>query len=406
MTDAANGIKIMLIKFEGLSRPIQLEQDGKLLPYIAGVFSRWPFREVQQKGHPEPAIFVREDQAGFRVHAVDTDESGLYRDGVDLACGLVVHLNRAWLREHPHLLCLHGAAADFGGRLVVFPNTYRSGKSVLSGCLAAAGVRIFGDDILPIEPDSNRGMGLGLAPRLRLPLPDGLGVATRRFVQRRRGVDNKRYLYLRLDERLLAKYGEQAEIGSFVLLDRSPGAEASIKRVGEGVLLKRLVLQNFAHDVPVDETLGRLHALVADAGCYRLSYSDPDEAVALLKSRFVVWPERKASALSDIKPGKIRKKVRRSRPRMPSGPRFRRYEDVSEKRVEQDLFLVDTGGNAIYHLNGIGAGLWRLLDGTYGLDDAVEVLQDAFPNMERAAIENDVHSLVTDLSARGLLLDG
>ena len=395
----------MLIKFEGLSRPVQLEQGGRLLPYLAGVFARWPFREISGKGYPEPGIFVREEQAGFRVHAIDTDESGLYRDEVDLACGLVVHLNRDWLNEHPHLLCLHGAAALFGGKLVVFPNTYRSGKSVLSGCLAAAGVRIFGDDILPIEPESNRGLGLGLAPRLRLPLPDGLGVETRRFVERRRGVDNKRYLYLRLDERLLAKYGDQAEIGSFVLLDRSPGAEASIKRVGEGILLKRLVLQNFAHDVPVDETLARLHALVAEAGCYRLTYSDPDEAVALLNSRFVVWPERKANSASGRKPRKVKSKPRRSRPRTPSGPRFRRYEEVSEKQVEHDLFLVDTSGNAIYHLNGIGAGLWRLLDGTYGLDDAVAVLHDAFPYMERGAIENDVHALVADLAARGLLLD-
>lgn len=395
----------MLIKFKGLSRPILLEQGGKHLPYIAGVFSRWPFREVSQQGYPEPGIFVREDPSGFRVHAVDTDESGLYRDPVDLACGLVVHLNRAWLREHPHLLCLHGAAAVFGGRLVVFPNTYRSGKSVLSGCLAAAGVRIFGDDILPIEPDSNQGVGLGLAPRLRLPLPDGLGAETRRFVQRRRGVDNKRYLYLRLDEKLLAEYGEQAEIGSFVLLDRSPGADASLRRISEGVLLKRLVLQNFAHDVPVAETLGRLHALVAEAGCYRLTYSDPDEAVALLNSRFVAWPERKAGSRSGAKLGKVKSKPRRSRPRTPSGPLFRRFEEVSEKQVEHDLFLVDTVGNSIYHLNGIGAGLWRLLDGTYGLDDAIAVLHDAFPYMERQAVENDVHSLVADLSARGLLLD-
>ncbi len=395
----------MLIKFEGLSRPVLLEQGGPLLPYLAGVFSRWPFREVSAKGYPEPGIFVGQEPGGYRVNAVDTDESGLYRDEVDLACGLVVHLNRAWLIEHPHLLCLHGASALFGGKLVVFPNTYRSGKSVLSGCLAAAGVRIFGDDILPIEPDSNQGVGLGLSPRLRLPLPDGLGVATRRFIQRRRGVDNKRYLYLRLDERLLAKYGDQAEIGSFVLLNRSPGVGASIKRVGEGILLKRLVLQNFAHDVPVEETLGRLHALVREAGCYRLTYSDPDEAVALLNSRFVIWPDRKAIDPSVSKPGKVKKKVRRSRPRTPSGPRFRRYENVSEKQVEQDLFLVDSRGNAIYHLNGIGAGLWRLLDGTYGLDDAIAVLHDAFPYMERQAVASDVQSLVADLSSRGLLLD-
>jgi len=73
--------------------------------------------------------------------------------------------------------------------------------------------------------------------------------------------------------------------------------------------------------------------------------------------------------------------------------------------VDGDLFLVDRGGNTIYHLNGLGAGLWTLLDDSHGLDDVIDVLGDAFPYMDRVALEDDVQALVGELTQRGLLLE-
>ena len=78
---------------------------------------------------------------------------------------------------------------------------------------------------------------------------------------------------------------------------------------------------------------------------------------------------------------------------------------MTEELVDSDLFLANPGGQTIYHLNGLGAGLWRLLDGTHGLDDVVTVLKEAFPNVESEAIESDVLALVDDLADRGLLIE-
>ena len=75
--------------------------------------------------------------------------AGPHGDRVDAACSFIVDLIRAYIAAAPSLLCLHGAAAEFAGRLVVFPTPYRSGKSTLTAYLAAAGVRVYADDILP-----------------------------------------------------------------------------------------------------------------------------------------------------------------------------------------------------------------------------------------------------------------
>ena len=393
----------MLIEFEDLSRPVLLERGSRLLPFIAGVFNRWKFQEAPALAARDACVTVKADGAGYRIFESASQEAPFYRDEVDLACGLVVRVNRAWLRENEQRLCLHGASACFAGRLVVFPNTYRSGKSVLSGCLGAADIRVYGDDILPIRPGSNHGQSIGVAPRLRLPLPPELDAGTRRFIERNRGVGNKRYLYLRLDDERQAGFGEHARIGAFVLLNRASGAEAKLKRVSEGVVLKRLVLQNFARDVPVNETLGRLHSLVTQAGCYRLTYSDPDRAVTLLKSRFVAWPDETGRKPAGAPAAAPKSRRRRSRRGATSGPVYVRADNVCERLVDSDLFLVDSGGKAIYHLNVVGAGLWRLLDGSHGLGDAVSVLREAFPYISREDVEKDVRSLIHDLSARGLL---
>ncbi|MCK4868786.1 MAG: PqqD family protein, partial [Alphaproteobacteria bacterium] len=70
-----------------------------------------------------------------------------------------------------------------------------------------------------------------------------------------------------------------------------------------------------------------------------------------------------------------------------------------------DLFLVNPGGQTIYHLYGLGAGMWRLLDGSHGLDDVVTVLKEAYPDVGFEAIESDVRTLVDDLADRGLLIE-
>ena len=59
------------------------------------------------------------------------------------------------------------------GRLVVFPNVRRAGKSTLSAAPARAGHRVFSDDVVPFSVPAAapaRGLAMEIAPRLLLPM--------------------------------------------------------------------------------------------------------------------------------------------------------------------------------------------------------------------------------------------
>ena len=390
----------MRLRFDRISRPVLIDDSHALLPALASVFRYWPHFQVEEDAAEEPVITIRPDDTGYRLHAEWQQEPLHYSDPVNLACGLALSVNRAMLQEHESDHCLHGAGIEIGGRLVVLPNYYRAGKSALTVCLAAAGARVFSDDLLPLLPDDS-GMALGISPRLRLPLPDSLGRRSLRFVKDRRGAANKAYLYVELEPHEQAPFSDSQRFGGFVLLDRRDSGAAHLSPVSDAEVLKQLVLRNFVRKVPVETSLNRLHELVAGSACYKLTYANGDDAADLLVDRFrdadaqARQPKRtdRAVGVDPVPPETTA-----------AGGRYaRRKPGIGERQVGGDLFLVDDAGQAIYHLNAVGAGLWRLMDGSCGADEAIILLQQAFPKVERTDIERDVAALTADLLGRGLL---
>ena len=189
------------------------------------------------------------------------------------------------------------------------------------------------------------------------------------------------------------------------MLDRSNSAAVTVSPVSSGKLLKRLLLNSFGDGMSAEELLMNAQRIIDDVPCYRLSWSDPQEAVNALRARFAIW-RTPATDNGDQAKNPLKKNRRRpSGPHVPAGRQFRHRDGLTEELVDADLFLVNPGGKTIYHLNGLGAGLWRLLDGTHGLDDIVTVLKEAYPNIDSEAIEGDVLALVDDLADRGLLIE-
>lgn len=393
----------MRLKFDSISCPIQIDDGAHLLDTFRSVFRFWPFAECEDSTDEDPVITVKREGTGYRLHAPWRAESPRYSNPVNLACGLAVNVNRALLEERSANLCLHGAGVEIGGQLVVLPNYYRAGKSALTVCLAAAGARVFSDDILPLLPDAS-GMALGVSPRLRLPLPDALGRRTLRFVERRRGAVNKQYLYVELGPDEQAPFGATAPFGGFVLLSRRESGDARLDPASDSEVLKQVVLRNFARHLPVEQSLDRLHDLVTAAVCHSLTYSNGDAAADLLMERFSKpeLPDRDTGEAAETAAASL------DHPSPPAAqrPHARRQDGISERVVGDEMFLVDGTGQTIYHLNAVGAGLWRLMDGTCGPEDAAAILQEAFPDVERDLIERDVAALTSDLLRRGLLQRG
>ncbi len=391
------------LEFDGLSRQIALTDCREINASFATVFRGWQILEAAAAEQP-PILSLGKTRTGYRLEGDWLAKPIVRRDRVDALCGFIAEFIRAFVNDDQRLLCLHGAAAEFAGRLVVFPNRYRAGKSVLSACLAAAGVRLFADDVLPIGGPDDLGMAPGIVPRLRLPLPDNLAPSTRDFIQERQGPKGKKYLYLDLAEAELASHGTCAPIGGFVLLVRTAGVKPTFEPVDPGEMLRDVIWQNFAREAPAPEILERLERIVLRARCLRLRYERADEAAELLKETFSIWPmqssdseapEPTAPAPMPLEPPSD----------IPAGC-YLRNPTVTERRVGAEHFLANPQGMAIHHLNPVGAAVWQLMAEPSSLDQLVDPLHAAFPEVPRTQIEQDVCNLLDVLIAKRLVIVG
>lgn len=396
----------MLLKFESMTRPIRLSQGLKVLPHMMRVFAGWPYREVSEAGHSDVVLNVLYDRGRYSLEAPWLPGRQNFGDPADLAQGLATHVARGWFIERPGLLWLEAAAVSFGDHIVAFVGGPRSGKSLLVASLAAGGNRVFADSILPVAPGAQQGISLGMAPRLKLPLPKELQGPLRVQVADRIDSISDGVGYLQPGEDDIAPFGDTARIRAFVMLDRSTSSAAALTPAPHGKLLKRLLLNSFGEGMAAEELLANVERVVGDTPCYRLIWSDPQEAAQALRARFAAWRtpvSESDSRATRTAAGQTRR--RSSGPSVPAGRQFRHRKGLTERLVDTDLFLVNPGGRTIYHLNGLGAGLWRLLDGTHGVDDAVTVLGEAYPDVDSESIESDVKALIGDLADRGLLIE-
>lgn len=391
------------LQFEGLSRPCVLDNADEVYAALGQVLRGWRMDPITG-GAERPVLELRRSEIGYRIDGDWIPRSLAYTDPVDALCAFIAELVRAWVQPNPELLCLHGAAVKLGERLVVFPSTYRAGKSVLTACLAAAGKVVYTDDVLPIDPSRGIARAPGIAPRLRLPVPDVLDESTRRFIDARTVVRGKRYAYVDPGPIVLASHGAMAPIGALVLLNRSPESEPELLPLGRNQMLRQVIRQNFARAAPAPEILDALHAIVAGAQCYRLRYSRADQAAALLTEAASSW-----SPLAESPPVGVpdsmgaRKGASTRRSGNEGADCFRRAEGIHERRVDGECFLADVEGARIHHLNPIGSAIWHMLEVPASIDDLVATLQEAFPEMESKQLRADVSAFVNRIAERGLL---
>ncbi len=392
---------IVHLKFDDMSKLVKFVDCGELIECLESVFPTWNIIEVSPEDSGEAPILciTREDNAycidgfwlGKQMHRVDI---------VDAACGLVAELIRAYVREDPQLLCLHGASAEFAGKLVIFPSQYRSGKSVLSACLASAGIQLYGDDVLPLSLSEGKGIAPGLALRLRRPLPENLTTESSEFIREHTGLTGKNYQYLDLSNEQLAQKGAQASIGAFVLLEREENTVATFEETSEAEVLRQVVWQNFAREAEAPHILDVLSQLVANSQFYRLRFDRAEDAVKLLKEKFKTWPGRVDHLNRKLKQSEVNNK-QALQPEY-----FIRKPDTSVIQVGDDSFIADKQGAAIHHLNTVGTAIWTLLAEPVRVEDMTDLLLTAFPEIDADSTTEDVKELINELVDKGLLLSG
>lgn len=274
---------VRLLAFADIARPVALIGCDELVPVIRQVLRGWDMSETAGVDSTFSDIVIRKTEKGYCRSSPWAAKPQSFRDPVDAVCDFVVDLVNAHIADHPHLLCLHTAAIHLGDGLALFPATYRAGKSTLSVHCAAAGFRLFADDVLPVDGETKEGVAPGILPRLRLPLPDNSDTAFTGLVTHRAGPRSDRYLYVDPGPDRLAPRETRAPITAIVLLDRIDTGAPDITRIGGSEALKRAILQNFSRSLPAIDILDRLYAIVAEARCFELRYRTGEEAVDLLR---------------------------------------------------------------------------------------------------------------------------
>ena len=272
--------------FTGLIHPVAFINSESLYPYIATILRDWGIEKYDLGDDQRPIITIQKTKAGFERRSSWLPKPAIFRNPVDAACDLVVDLVHAYVADNKGLLCLHCAAVEFNQGLVVFPNTYRAGKSTLSLKLVSSGARLFTDDVLPISNQGDFGMALGILPRMRLPLPQGIAPGLVDFVTKRAGPQNARYLYVKLGLNEQAVRGTAAPIRGITILQWEKNAEATLLKAKKSMVVKDMILRNFARQNPGLEIVDRLYSIVENAECYSLNYDDLDQAVNLLEDAF------------------------------------------------------------------------------------------------------------------------
>ncbi len=392
---------VLHLVFEGLEKPIALVDCRHLLNHFPLIFPGWQIDASTGDTQP-PILTLRLEKSTYILEADWLEKPIRCTDKVDSICGLVANLVRAYVRGNEELLCLHGAAANFAGKLVVFPSKYRTGKSVLSACLAAANIQIFCDDVLPLNIAEGHGIAPGLALRLRIPLPDNLSSKSRKFIQSRKGLGGEQYLYVDLDNNHLAARGSQAPVGAFVLLEREEGITLSLEDISEAEVLHQVVWQNFARKAEAPLILERLSQLVSHAQRFRMRYDRAEDAVALLKETFEAWPTESVQA-PDTRFTTAQDSIRP--PHVPPGCYLRKPE-IGVVTIDGESFLADNQGAAIHHLNPVGSAIWTLLAEPVTIADMVDLLHLAFPDVGGEQVKGDVADLIGTLVSKNLLVVG
>jgi hypothetical protein len=347
----------------------------------------------------EASLRVAHRDGAFHIDAPWLDAPVVERDPFRAAANLAADLAEAWLAENPDRLTLHCAAAALGGRIVVFPGRARAGKSTLAARLAAAGWDLFADDMLILGgADERTGCSFGIAPRLRRPLPPGIGDVFQGFLAAHAGPGDENYLYLDLADAIRPRFGKTAPIGAIVLLERgAPGARLVAASGGEGV--EALLLQNLSPRIGASDAIGRIAALIDAVPCHILHYSDLDAAADRLAQAVrsgMMWtaPDRPAPPAPS---------GRRPAWSGPNEPRFGPAPGVAVHEAGGVRYLVCARSDGVYRLDGLAFGLWNLMSDPVGTGEAAAIVQGAFPDRDPDEIERDVRLFFEALAERGLI---
>ncbi len=403
------------LRFENLDAPVHMDGPDEMTALAAPIFAAWPYRiGADPAGLPDPfaRLSVRAPRK-WELAAPKAEAPVALHNPVNAICDLIAEMSWERLRSSPDLLCLHAAAIAVAGRLVLFPNMRRAGKSLLTASLARQGFGVFTDDFVPLRIDDAgvvSGVANGIAPRLRLPLPANMSMDHHAWIMERIGPKNRQYGYLTGID--LPVHGTALPVGAIVLLARDEAhvGPATLTPVSRTDALAALVMQNFARHVHAGAILEMIAGMAATAPVLRLTYRDVEDAVTLIAGSPLLQ-DLPAARLPEGSGASLRRPapVGETVPQAPAAQlamRFARVAGFTEARTDDAIFLAGARGLTIQSLNPVAAILWELCAEPVSGTDLVAAMTEMFADVAVPQLEHDVLAALQHMVSDGLLTAG
>ncbi|GHC59452.1 PqqD family peptide modification chaperone [Neogemmobacter tilapiae] len=381
------------LDFPGLTRPIHLRDAEPVANALQVGLSGWRPSVQAADASDNPASATHRRGGAYVVQSTYLDEP---MDGLTVTgafCAIVADLSEIWSEEHPKDLMLHAGGVVIAGQVVAFAGEARAGKSTLMARLTAeAWAQVLCDDVLPVQPDGQC-LGLGIPPRLRLPLPKAVSARFRQHVQDNAPLRDGQYAYLAAET--TAPHGTKAAMGAFVALTRLESGPARFHDLPKVQAMAHVLTRNISLSDETDPFLERAQNLVEGAVCLRLVYSDLEEAVALIRQAFCDGLIDIGPAM-DLPPAPVLSPVALSDS----------WAQMAQVRLRQrgaETYLWHPQENSVLAVNPIAAVVWQLLSESQTGDAIAKTLAEAFPQVTPATIRADVALLLAQFEAAGVI---
>ena len=393
------------LHFQGLSGPVVLQDAPEVIEGLRQVLRGWPVTQGSMGRIDSQRAVSRVLRQGrtFKISSPWLDEplSGL--PAASAVCGVVADLAQSFYRAQPEALALHCGAFLINGRLVAMTGHARAGKSTFMARLTAEpDLSILCDDVLPLLAD-NQAMGLGIAPRLRFPLPASASEAFHSHVARHCMVRDDRYGYVSAPS--VAPFGTRAPLSVLVVLEREAGAEAKLHHLPPAESVHHLLAQNMAPVAPdaLDATMERLLHLAEGLICVKLVYSDLEPAVTLVRAAFGagLLPSPSVELLPPLTNPPFAADA--TVVRIEATTVVRRMNGIGMRRLRDEVFLWHATSGAVCHLNPVAGAIWRLLEEPTTANEIASLLAEGFDLPDSNGVTADVCQFLSELATSDMV---
>lgn len=426
------------LHFAGCSAPIYSAAGDDLAAGLLNCLTGWD-HSISVEPAPDPAsqpllaVVARSGphgttsdlESGYFVASRYSDRPTGRLGLASAACSLIADLSLDWAESAPQMLALHAGAVEVGGEIIALIGPARAGKSTFTTRLALEPeVRFICDDVLPVD-FSGHGHALGIAPRLRLPLPPNAARLQRLLVDARL-LEDRRYAYVAPP--LMASHGDRVPLGAIVLIERRGDLPAGLYALETGEAVSLLLRQSLTGFADAAEAFAQISQLVSRLPMARLVFEDLEQGTQLLteawqdKARWSHLPDLPSTSLPSSMSKAPSLENRASLTLGGDAGTGPEAEDMPPNRLSNDQVLSQnvaavlrrTGSRSwlwlpdeakLWELNATSLAIWSMLDEPGSAEDLAQALAEVYPQVSYEKLREDTALMLTELYRAGFLYE-